>query len=41
MFERPNTSDIPTDPGAYMFWDRHGNVIYAELSIGRFVLGVV
>ena len=28
MFERPNTSDIPTDPGAYMFRDKHGKVIY-------------
>ena len=28
MFERPKTSDIPTDPGAYMFRDKHGKVIY-------------
>ena len=28
MFERPKTSDIPTKPGAYMFRDRHGKVIY-------------
>ena len=29
MFERPKTSEIPAKPGAYMFRDRHGKVIYA------------
>ena len=29
MFERPKTSEIPVIPGAYMFRDRHGKVIYA------------
>lgn len=29
MFERPKTSEIPAQPGAYMFRDRHGRVIYA------------
>ncbi len=28
MFERPKTSDIPAGPGAYMFADKHGKVIY-------------
>lgn len=28
MFERPKTADIPIDPGAYLFRDRHGKVIY-------------
>lgn len=28
MFDRPKTSDIPAGPGAYMFRDRHGKVIY-------------
>ena len=28
MFERPKTSEIPTQPGAYLFRDRHGRVIY-------------
>jgi excinuclease ABC subunit C len=28
MFERPKTSEIPDRPGAYMFRDRHGRVIY-------------
>lgn len=28
MFERPKTSEIPAKPGAYMFRDRHGRVIY-------------
>ena len=29
MFERPKTSEIPAKPGAYMFRDKHGKVIYA------------
>lgn len=29
MFTRPTPSDIPIDPGAYMFRDAHGRVIYA------------
>ncbi|MFO7300323.1 MAG: excinuclease ABC subunit UvrC [Actinomycetes bacterium] len=29
MFERPTPSEIPTKPGAYMFRDAHGRVIYA------------
>ncbi len=29
MFERPKTSEIPASPGAYMFRDKHGKVIYA------------
>ena len=28
MFERPKTSEIPDRPGAYLFRDRHGKVIY-------------
>lgn len=28
MFERPKTSEIPDKPGAYMFRDKHGRVIY-------------
>lgn len=28
MFQRPKTSEIPAKPGAYMFRDRHGKVIY-------------
>ena len=28
MFERPKTSEIPDKPGAYLFRDRHGRVIY-------------
>ncbi|HSM44747.1 MAG TPA: excinuclease ABC subunit UvrC [Acidimicrobiia bacterium] len=28
MFERPKTSEIPDRPGAYLFRDRHGRVIY-------------
>jgi len=28
MFERPKTSEIPDQPGAYLFRDRHGRVIY-------------
>ncbi len=28
MFERPKTSEIPDRPGAYMFRDKHGRVIY-------------
>jgi excinuclease ABC subunit C len=28
MFERPKSSEIPDRPGAYMFRDRHGRVIY-------------
>ncbi|MCI0543880.1 MAG: excinuclease ABC subunit UvrC [Actinobacteria bacterium] len=28
MFERPKPSEIPAQPGAYMFRDRHGKVIY-------------
>ena len=28
MFDRPKPSEIPTKPGAYMFRDRHGKVIY-------------
>jgi len=28
MFERPKTSEIPDRPGAYVFRDRHGRVIY-------------
>lgn len=28
MFERPKPSEIPISPGAYMFRDRHGKVIY-------------
>lgn len=28
MFERPTPSEIPTKPGAYMFRDAHGRVIY-------------
>ncbi|MGD2101291.1 MAG: excinuclease ABC subunit UvrC [Acidimicrobiia bacterium] len=28
MFERPKTSEIPDHPGAYLFRDRHGRVIY-------------
>ena len=28
MFERPKTSEIPHRPGAYMFRDKHGRVIY-------------
>jgi excinuclease ABC subunit C len=27
--QRPNPSEIPEDPGAYLFRDRHGQVIYA------------
>ncbi len=29
MFDRPKPSDIPAKPGAYMFRDKHGKVIYA------------
>src|SRR5690554_463010 len=29
MFDRPKPSEIPTKPGAYMFRDAHGRVIYA------------
>lgn len=29
MFERPKTSEIPAQPGAYLFRDKHGKVIYA------------
>ncbi|MGD2044474.1 MAG: excinuclease ABC subunit UvrC [Acidimicrobiia bacterium] len=28
MFERPKTSEIPDQPGAYLFRDKHGRVIY-------------
>ncbi|MGB7860758.1 MAG: excinuclease ABC subunit UvrC [Acidimicrobiia bacterium] len=28
MFERPAPSEIPAQPGAYMFRDKHGKVIY-------------
>ena len=28
MFERPKASEIPDRPGAYMFRDKHGRVIY-------------
>jgi excinuclease ABC subunit C len=28
VFERPKTSEIPDQPGAYLFRDRHGKVIY-------------
>ena len=28
MFERPKTAEIPLKPGAYMFRDKHGKVIY-------------
>ncbi|MGB8362605.1 MAG: excinuclease ABC subunit UvrC, partial [Acidimicrobiia bacterium] len=28
MFERPKTSEIPDHPGAYLFRDKHGRVIY-------------
>ncbi len=28
MFERPKPSEIPDSPGAYLFRDRHGRVIY-------------
>jgi excinuclease ABC subunit C len=28
MFERPKTSEIPDRPGAYLFRDKHGRVIY-------------
>lgn len=28
MFERPKPSEIPTRPGAYLFRDKHGKVIY-------------
>ncbi len=28
MFERPKTSEVPDRPGAYMFRDKHGRVIY-------------
>lgn len=28
MFERPKPSEIPINPGTYMFRDRHGKVIY-------------
>ncbi|MEX1124094.1 MAG: excinuclease ABC subunit UvrC [Acidimicrobiia bacterium] len=28
MFERPQPSDIPDQPGAYLFRDQHGKVIY-------------
>src|ERR671919_951711 len=28
MFERPQSSEIPDRPGAYLFRDRHGRVIY-------------
>jgi excinuclease ABC subunit C len=28
MFERPETAEIPDRPGAYLFRDRHGRVIY-------------
>ena len=28
MFDRPKPSEIPDKPGAYMFRDRHGRVIY-------------
>ncbi len=28
MFERPKTSEIPAKPGAYMFRDKNGKVIY-------------
>ena len=28
MFERPKTGEIPDRPGAYLFRDRHGRVIY-------------
>ena len=28
MFDRPNTSEIPVNPGTYMFRDKHGKVIY-------------
>ncbi len=29
MFERPRSGDIPVKPGAYLFRDQHGKVIYA------------
>ena len=29
MFERPKTSEIPAKPGAYLFRDKNGRVIYA------------
>jgi len=28
VFERPKTSEIPDQPGAYIFRDKHGKVIY-------------
>lgn len=28
MFERPKTSEIPDQPGAYFFRDKHGKVVY-------------
>ena len=28
MFERPKPADIPDQPGAYLFRDQHGKVIY-------------
>ncbi|HEU4916252.1 MAG TPA: excinuclease ABC subunit UvrC [Acidimicrobiia bacterium] len=28
MFERPKTSEIPDQPGAYLFRDKHGKVVY-------------
>ena len=28
MFDRPKTSEIPVNPGAYLFRDQHGKVIY-------------
>jgi excinuclease ABC subunit C len=28
VFERPKPSEIPDQPGAYIFRDRHGNVVY-------------
>ena len=28
MFERPKPSEIPDQPGAYLFRDRHGKVVY-------------
>ncbi|HYJ23734.1 MAG TPA: excinuclease ABC subunit UvrC [Acidimicrobiia bacterium] len=38
MFNRPKPSEIPTQPGAYIFRDKHGKVIYvgkAESLRGR------
>ena len=29
MFERPKPSEIPDQPGAYLFRDKHGKVVYA------------